>query len=243
MTDRLRLENELRDALIQALGISYPLESIRDDLAIIRQEIVAAVRFNQAVQHDATQLIRVCWDFENGLESLREVALAALKGRKGLPRLSKAFEACLKAETEGSGVASISLVTTRNQYQIKDLPEWRKKLRELASRHSNAELMLHDALQRALREQIGEGDHRRRYPFLYPGRIEGWKDLLAHNESSDDCFDPPLIVPHPRLHHRAFVLQPLRDAWPEWRHPVSGLSADQLLTRLGGDQWLQPIGR
>ena len=106
MTDRLTLENELRDALIAALGISYPLERIVDDLAISRPEIVAAVRFNRAVQLDATQLIRVCWEFDTGLASLREVALAALKGRRGLPRLSKAFQECLAAQVEESGLDS-----------------------------------------------------------------------------------------------------------------------------------------
>jgi 2-amino-4-hydroxy-6-hydroxymethyldihydropteridine diphosphokinase len=30
------------------------------------------------------------------------------------------------------------------------------------------------------------------------------------------------ILPHPRLAERAFVLLPLRDVAPAWRHPVSG---------------------
>jgi 2-amino-4-hydroxy-6-hydroxymethyldihydropteridine diphosphokinase len=41
-----------------------------------------------------------------------------------------------------------------------------------------------------------------------------------------------LILPHPRIEMRAFVLQPLLDVAPHWHHPVSGLSAAQLLTRL-----------
>lgn len=32
-----------------------------------------------------------------------------------------------------------------------------------------------------------------------------------------------LILPHPRLQDRAFVLIPLRDVAPEWVHPVTGL--------------------
>jgi 7,8-dihydro-6-hydroxymethylpterin-pyrophosphokinase len=37
---------------------------------------------------------------------------------------------------------------------------------------------------------------------------------------------------------RPFVLVPLADLLPHWRHPVSGLTADQLLRRQGGIQRL-----
>jgi 2-amino-4-hydroxy-6-hydroxymethyldihydropteridine diphosphokinase len=40
------------------------------------------------------------------------------------------------------------------------------------------------------------------------------------------------ILPHPRLSSRAFVLAPLADIAPEWRHPVSGRSAADLLAAL-----------
>lgn len=39
-------------------------------------------------------------------------------------------------------------------------------------------------------------------------------------------------LPHPRMESRAFVLVPLRDVAPEWRHPVSGKTVDALIAAL-----------
>ncbi len=39
----------------------------------------------------------------------------------------------------------------------------------------------------------------------------------------------PPILPHPRLAERLFVLEPLREVAPEWRHPVNGRSVAELI--------------
>ncbi len=36
------------------------------------------------------------------------------------------------------------------------------------------------------------------------------------------------ILPHPRAHERAFVMGPLSEVWPDWRHPVTGEAAISL---------------
>lgn len=41
-----------------------------------------------------------------------------------------------------------------------------------------------------------------------------------------------LILPHPRLQDRAFVLVPLADVAPGWRHPRLGLNVLEMLGRL-----------
>ena len=44
------------------------------------------------------------------------------------------------------------------------------------------------------------------------------------------ALDP--VLPHPRLSERRFVLAPLSEIAPEWRHPVSGRNVEDLLASL-----------
>jgi len=41
-----------------------------------------------------------------------------------------------------------------------------------------------------------------------------------------------LTLPHPRMSERRFVLEPLCEIAPGWRHPISNLTAAELLARL-----------
>jgi 2-amino-4-hydroxy-6-hydroxymethyldihydropteridine diphosphokinase len=43
---------------------------------------------------------------------------------------------------------------------------------------------------------------------------------------------PVLTLPHPRMSERRFVLEPLCEIAAGWRHPVSNLTAAELLARL-----------
>jgi len=63
----------------------------------------------------------------------------------------------------------------------------------------------------------------------YKGLVINWsrgRNVIAHERVR------PLALPHPQIEHRPFVLKPLLDVAPYWRHPVLKLSACELLSRL-----------
>lgn len=57
-------------------------------------------------------------------------------------------------------------------------------------------------------------------------------DLLLYGELLRD--DPELTVPHPRMHQRRFVLQPLAEIAPRARHPGRDRSVREMLADLAG---------
>ena len=55
-------------------------------------------------------------------------------------------------------------------------------------------------------------------------------DILLFNRHV--LSSPPLVLPHPLMAERPFVLRPLADIAPSLRHPVSGLTVNQMLRNL-----------
>ena len=57
-----------------------------------------------------------------------------------------------------------------------------------------------------------------------------WRDLSPQAQATDT--PEQLILPHPRIQDRSFVLIPLVDVAPNWVHPILDLSVVEMLSRL-----------
>lgn len=64
-------------------------------------------------------------------------------------------------------------------------------------------------------------------------------DLIAYHDQVLSTLD--LILPHPRMHERHFVLGPLSEIAPLWQHPIQKKTIIEMLNILGPDQTSQII--
>ena len=66
---------------------------------------------------------------------------------------------------------------------------------------------------------------------------DGWRRLGSADQSR--LAPAELILPHPRLQDRGFVLVPLAEVAPGWRHPVIGATVREMLAALPAEA---PVG-
>jgi len=90
-------------------------------------------------------------------------------------------------------------------------------------------LTAHEVLREALAIEAELGRVRKAGSRLYSGRPMDI-DLIFYNDEVIET--PELTIPHPRMHQRLFVLEPLAEIMPEYRHPVLHKTVHELLTTL-----------
>jgi 2-amino-4-hydroxy-6-hydroxymethyldihydropteridine diphosphokinase len=80
-----------------------------------------------------------------------------------------------------------------------------------------------------------------RVPTFRDGPREIDVDILDLGDLVETGRDP--ILPHPRMTGRRFVLVPLDEIAPGWKHPVTGLTAKQMLRGLPAKPGVRRLAR
>lgn len=136
-------------------------------------------------------------------------------------RLSYLNTAALLIEKEAGKILKTSSVYRTESWGKTDLPEYLNQVLQIDSELPPQELL----------RQLQDMEIR-----LERKREEKWGsrtidiDILFYGE--EQINEPNLIVPHPLLQERRFVLEPLMEIAPSLEHPVFGKTIVQLYTEL-----------
>lgn len=95
----------------------------------------------------------------------------------------------------------------------------------------------HELLRHLRYVEMGAGRPPRRGPGD-PRTLDLDLLLVGDVQVNDD----ELTLPHPRMTGRSFVLTPLDELLPEWRHPASGETVSRLAAR-AGHAGIEPAAR
>jgi len=157
------------------------------------------------------------------------IALGAnLPSRYGSPvqTMRAALQALKKTEVR---IIAASRIWQTSPVPVSDQPDYYNAVVQIETEQSPAALL---ATMQAIEQDFGRTRH-----IQNAARVLDM-DLLAYNDQIIDR--PGLIVPHPRMHQRGFVLLPLYDVAPDWIHPVLQETLAILMAALPEDQTAHP---
>ena len=134
-------------------------------------------------------------------------------------------------QTDGIRIESVSAFYLTEPMEYTDQPWFVNAAARIRTALGPFDLL---AALKSLEQQSGRVDSGIRFG---PRTLDF--DIIFYNDMVLDT--PTLIVPHPRMHEREFVLRPVCDLTPDLMHPVLKKSAGQLLTALqpGGQQCIR----
>jgi 2-amino-4-hydroxy-6-hydroxymethyldihydropteridine diphosphokinase len=130
-------------------------------------------------------------------------------------------EAKRELARRGISIMKSSKIMISDPVPVSDQPKYRNAVVSVSTVFSSQELL---AELKSIEADFGREDTERNAArvldldlIAYDGRIIQGRDLM---------------VPHPRMHQRAFVLGPLMEIAPNWVHPVLKRTAAELFHSL-----------
>jgi 2-amino-4-hydroxy-6-hydroxymethyldihydropteridine diphosphokinase len=163
-----------------------------------------------------------------------KLILIGLGGNLASPRFGAPLDtlaaALVALEAEGIQVATRSAWYLTEPVPRSDQPWFVNAVASLTTHLTAPDLL---AVLQAVEGQFGRVRSERNAARVLDLDLLDYRGQVTETSS--------LVLPHPRLHQRRFVLQPLTEIAPDWRHPLSGLTAEQLLSRLAAKQPIERV--
>lgn len=146
----------------------------------------------------------------------------------------------LKAALDSMGGHGITVMRKASWYKSAPVPlsdqPWFVNTVACVSFQGSAEALL-SSLHK-IENQFGRVRQRRWEARVIDLDLLCYDDLITENQNQKTG----LVLPHPHLASRVFVLKPIDEIAPEWTHPVSGKTAREMLAELHQPQQMEIIG-
>jgi 2-amino-4-hydroxy-6-hydroxymethyldihydropteridine diphosphokinase len=146
-----------------------------------------------------------------------------LSGLWGTPR-EMIMKALAELARENIHVLRVSTLIETAPFGVTDQPHFVNAVASVDTHHASEEVMV-------ILHRIEERAGRKRTLRWGPRTLD--LDLIDYNR----VITPPdatLHLPHPGIAERDFVLRPIAEIAPDWRHPVTQATASDMLQALKG---------
>ena len=155
---------------------------------------------------------------------------ANIPGQYGSPE--NTLKQCLSFldKRDDMSVKSVSSLWLSAPVPLADQPWYSNAVCEIKTELSPLELLL---VLKTIEKDFGRADSERNAPRVLDLDIIAYYDVVLN--------DGP-VLPHPRMHQRAFVLLPMREIAPDWVHPALNKSLDDLIKDLPAAQEIKQGG-